>query len=79
MTTKSEIRKNFKSAGYEVAFRTNPLNPKLVSMTVKDDKGHSVVAGDVFSAAMIDQHREAFTLYNKYQGIVLGDSHQKIV
>lgn len=78
MATKRQIEKEFREAGYTVAFKTNRVNQRLCSMYIDTADGAPVVHGTAFSAATIERHRAAFTLFYKYRGVTLRDG-QKIV
>lgn len=82
MTTRNDIRAAFRSIGYRISFRRNPLKDTLCTIAFQSPdmlKPCEVSSSSVYGAEFYQQHAAAFILAGIYRGQFLEDTDQKII
>ena len=81
-TTRTEVRKIFKSLGYKVSFVRNPFNSSLCNIAFKNEamlKPCVVSASNCYPSDFRENHKDVFEESLNLKGFYLSDTDQKIV
>ena len=70
MTTKKQIRDDFKAIGYKCQILKNPLKDDLLSLGFIAD-GVSTTKSNVFPDGFYEKHKKAFDLQAQHRGTTL--------